>query len=51
MVVINEGSSSNVFMVFKYKRISAPSLPDSCMPMGMKAEDTHTKLVPVTPSK
>jgi len=37
------------FSEIKIYKIGAPSLPDSCMPMGMKAEDTHTKLVPVTP--
>lgn len=37
------------FSDVKIFKIGAPSLPDSCMPMGMKAEDTHTKLVPVTP--
>ncbi|XP_046387891.1 protein CLP1 homolog [Ischnura elegans] len=30
-------------------KIGAPSLPDSCMPLGMKAEDNMTKLVSVTP--
>ncbi|XP_065335760.1 protein CLP1 homolog [Cloeon dipterum] len=30
-------------------KIGAPSLPDSCMPLGMKAEDNMTKLVQVTP--
>lgn len=28
-------------------KIGAPSLPDSCMPLGMKAEDNQTKLVSV----
>uniref|UniRef100_A0A2R5LJW0 Protein CLP1 homolog n=2 Tax=Ornithodoros turicata TaxID=34597 RepID=A0A2R5LJW0_9ACAR len=31
----------------KLYKIGAPSLPDSCMPLGMKAEDNHTKIVPV----
>lgn len=30
-------------------KIGAPSLPDSCMPLGMKAEDNKTKLVQVQP--
>ncbi|KRY66456.1 Protein CLP1 -like protein, partial [Trichinella pseudospiralis] len=34
-------------LIFK---IGAPMLPDSCMPLGMKAEDTSLKIVPVTPS-
>ncbi|PNF25313.1 CLP1-like protein [Cryptotermes secundus] len=33
----------------KIYKIGAPSLPDSCMPLGMKAEDNLTKLVAVTP--
>jgi hypothetical protein len=32
-------------------KIGAPSLPDSCMPLGMKAEDNMTKLVSVTPGE
>ncbi|GLH13385.1 hypothetical protein R5R35_007426 [Gryllus longicercus] len=32
----------------KIYKIGAPSLPDSCMPLGMKAEDNHTKLVAVS---
>ncbi|XP_015907325.1 polyribonucleotide 5'-hydroxyl-kinase Clp1 [Parasteatoda tepidariorum] len=35
------------FSEMKVFKIGAPSLPDSCMPMGMKAEDNRTKLVPV----
>ncbi len=31
-------------------KIGAPSLPDSCMPLGMKQEDNQTKLVAVQPS-
>ncbi|KAF4533321.1 hypothetical protein B566_EDAN004442 [Ephemera danica] len=30
-------------------KIGAPALPDSCMPLGMKAEDNMTKLVAVQP--
>ncbi|GFG35312.1 hypothetical protein Cfor_10314 [Coptotermes formosanus] len=33
----------------KIYKIGAPALPDSCMPLGMKAEDNLTKLVAVTP--
>jgi len=35
----------------KIYKIGAPALPDSCMPLGMKAEDNLTKLVAVTPGK
>ncbi|XP_067125537.1 polyribonucleotide 5'-hydroxyl-kinase Clp1 [Centruroides vittatus] len=35
------------FSDIKIYKIGAPSLPDSCMPLGMKAEDNHTKVVPV----
>ncbi|KAL3250133.1 hypothetical protein MRX96_055731 [Rhipicephalus microplus] len=35
------------FSDVKLYKIGAPSLPDSCMPLGMKAEDNFTKLVPV----
>lgn len=31
----------------KVYKIGAPALPDSCMPLGMKAEDNMTKLVAV----
>ena len=31
-------------------KIGAPTLPDSCMPLGMKSEDNQTKLVMVQPS-
>lgn len=37
------------FSDVKIFKIGAPSLPDSCMPLGMKAEDNKTKLVPVNP--
>lgn len=30
-------------------KIGAPSLPDSCMPLGMKAADNMTKLWPIQP--
>ncbi|GIY82399.1 protein CLP1 homolog [Caerostris darwini] len=35
------------FSDMKVYKIGAPSLPDSCMPLGMKPEDNRTKLVPV----
>jgi len=35
------------FSDLKVYKIGAPNLPSSCMPLGMKAEDNHTKLVPV----
>ncbi|XP_054707176.1 protein CLP1 homolog [Uloborus diversus] len=35
------------FSDIKVYKIGAPTLPDSCMPLGMKAEDNRTKLVPV----
>ena len=31
----------------KIYKIGAPSLPDSCMPLGMKSEDNETKVVKV----
>jgi polyribonucleotide 5'-hydroxyl-kinase len=37
------------FSDIKIYKIGAPALPDSCMPLGMKAEDSMTKLIPVTP--
>lgn len=30
-------------------KIGAPALPDSLMPLGMRAEDQLTRIVPVTP--
>uniref|UniRef100_T1J8D4 Protein CLP1 homolog n=1 Tax=Strigamia maritima TaxID=126957 RepID=T1J8D4_STRMM len=36
------------FSDIKVFKIGAPSLPDSCMPLGMKAEDNETKIVPIT---
>ncbi len=39
------------FSDVKIYKIGAPALPDSLMPLGMKAEDQLTKLVTVTPSK
>lgn len=38
------------FQDLKLYKIGAPPLPDSCMPIGMKAEDNKTKVVAVTPS-
>lgn len=34
----------------KVYKIGAPPLPDSCLPLGMKAEDHLTKLVLLTPN-
>lgn len=34
----------------KIYKIGAPALPDSCLPLGMKAEDHLTKLVQLTPN-
>lgn len=36
------------FQKLKVYKVGAPSIPDSCMPLGMKANDTQTKIVPVT---
>lgn len=33
----------------KVYKVGAPSLPDSCMPLGMKAADNMTKLWPIQP--
>lgn len=38
------------FSDVKIYKIGAPALPDSLMPLGMRAEDQLTKLVPVQPS-
>uniref|UniRef100_A0A1A9W0M8 Protein CLP1 homolog n=1 Tax=Glossina brevipalpis TaxID=37001 RepID=A0A1A9W0M8_9MUSC len=38
------------FADLKLYKIGAPPLPDSCMPLGMKAEDNKTKLMAVTPT-
>ncbi|CAG0890727.1 unnamed protein product [Cyprideis torosa] len=37
------------FSEMKVYKIGAPSLPDSCMPLGMKCEDSQTRIVPVQP--
>lgn len=34
----------------KIYKIGAPALPDSCLPLGMKADDHLTKLVVLTPN-
>ncbi|KAG1687795.1 Polyribonucleotide 5'-hydroxyl-kinase Clp1 [Nymphon striatum] len=36
------------FSDIRVYKIGSPQLPDSCMPLGMKAEDYCTKIVPVT---
>ncbi|RWS10052.1 CLP1-like protein [Dinothrombium tinctorium] len=38
------------FSQLKVYKIGAPSIPDSCLPLGMKADDNQTKLVPLMPS-
>ncbi|ESP00169.1 hypothetical protein LOTGIDRAFT_226039 [Lottia gigantea] len=38
------------FTDVKIFKIGAPVLPESCLPLGMKAEDNKTKQVPVMPS-
>ncbi|CAG0889102.1 unnamed protein product [Darwinula stevensoni] len=35
------------FSEIRVMKIGAPTLPDSCMPLGMRQEDNLTKLVPV----
>lgn len=32
-------------------RVGAPSVPDSCLPLGMRQEDAQLKLVPVVPGR
>lgn len=34
----------------KIFKIGGPALPDSCLPLGMKAEDHLTKVVALTPN-
>ncbi|RUS92133.1 hypothetical protein EGW08_000157, partial [Elysia chlorotica] len=34
----------------KIFKIGAPSLPESCLPLGMKSQDSQTKLVPLVPA-
>ncbi|KAL8576254.1 hypothetical protein ACOMHN_006177 [Nucella lapillus] len=38
------------FNEIKLFKIGAPSLPESCLPLGMKASDSKTKLIPVLPT-
>ncbi|CAG9859653.1 unnamed protein product [Phyllotreta striolata] len=38
------------FTEVKIYKIGAPALPDSCLPLGMKADDHMTKLVLLTPN-
>lgn len=42
--------SVDFFEQAKIYKIGAPAVPQSCMPLGMKGEETRTKLVSVTPS-
>lgn len=38
------------FSDIKIYKIGGPTLPDSCLPLGMKPQDSKTKIVPVQPS-
>lgn len=38
------------FPEVKIYKVGAPALPDSCLPLGMKADDHMTKLVLLTPN-
>ncbi|RWS28368.1 CLP1-like protein [Leptotrombidium deliense] len=38
------------FSQLKVYKIGAPSIPDSCLPLGMKPNDNQLKLVPLQPS-
>ncbi|KAJ6225492.1 hypothetical protein RDWZM_004037 [Blomia tropicalis] len=38
------------FSQFVVYKIGSPNLPDSCLPIGMRAEDNSTKLLPISPS-
>jgi polyribonucleotide 5'-hydroxyl-kinase len=39
------------FSEAKIFKIGAPAIPQSCMPLGMKGDETRTKLVAVTPTQ
>ncbi|XP_043940040.1 polyribonucleotide 5'-hydroxyl-kinase Clp1 isoform X2 [Protopterus annectens] len=39
------------FSDVKIFKIGAPTIPDSCLPLGMSQEDNQLKLVPVTPGR
>ena len=39
------------FVHLKLYKIGAPSIPDSCLPIGMKLDDNYTKLVPLSPDQ
>ncbi|KAG8546654.1 hypothetical protein GDO81_030109 [Engystomops pustulosus] len=39
------------FSEVKVYKVGAPSIPDSCLPLGMSQEDNQLKLVPVTPGR
>jgi len=39
------------FIEAKIFKIGAPAIPQSCMPLGMKGDETRTKLVAVTPTQ
>lgn len=38
------------FDKFRLYKVGAPELPNSCLPLGMKQEDTRTKLASLTPN-
>nr|XP_023418388.1 polyribonucleotide 5'-hydroxyl-kinase Clp1 isoform X2 [Cavia porcellus] len=39
------------FSDVKIYKVGAPTIPDSCLPLGMSQEDNQLKLVPVTPGR
>uniref|UniRef100_A0A673IQ63 Polyribonucleotide 5'-hydroxyl-kinase Clp1-like n=1 Tax=Sinocyclocheilus rhinocerous TaxID=307959 RepID=A0A673IQ63_9TELE len=39
------------FSEVRIYKIGAPSIPDSCLPLGMSQDDTQLKLVPVSPGR
>ncbi|EMP27658.1 Polyribonucleotide 5'-hydroxyl-kinase Clp1 [Chelonia mydas] len=39
------------FCDVKIYKVGAPTIPDSCLPLGMSQEDNQLKLVPVTPGR
>ncbi|KAM4636819.1 polyribonucleotide 5'-hydroxyl-kinase Clp1 [Discoglossus pictus] len=39
------------FSEVRVYKVGAPSIPDSCLPLGMSQEDNQLKLVPVTPGR
>uniref|UniRef100_A0A5F8H9W0 Uncharacterized protein n=1 Tax=Monodelphis domestica TaxID=13616 RepID=A0A5F8H9W0_MONDO len=39
------------FSDVKIYKVGAPTIPDSCLPLGMSQEDNQLKLIPVTPGR